>query len=137
MKSILKCLSLTAFLFLTTLPATTQTYAAKPAPAYAYSEDLDALIDQIVTSTQRLEPYVTLEENMRYLRPIKVLAGKTIAMIHGRGSHSERSIAMCELLVRKIRSADVFIEERYSVDATFTLILELQSYAERLDKVID
>ena len=100
-------------------------------------EGLVDMIDEVISSVKELEGYVTLNENQLYLRPIKVLGGKTKAMIIGRGSHSQRSIAMCNLLVKKIRTAAAFVESRYSVDATFDLAIQLDAITEQLDKAID
>ena len=126
------------FSLLLTTAAHAQTSPRTASDSYSGNEnELVEMIDQIIDNTKNLEEYVTLQENQKYLRPIKVLSGKTKAMIMGRGSYSGRSIAMCDLLVKKVKAASDFIESRYSVNATFELAIELESLDEQLDKMID
>jgi len=142
MKPVLKLVALSVFLItagaIANTPAAHATSIAAAEVAFTGGEDdLCDMIDSIIDTTKDLEEHVTLGENATYLRPIKVLAGKAKAMIRGRGTHSIRSIAACDFLIKKIQSAANFIEGRYSVNATFDLAIDLETEREALSKEIE
>ena len=94
-------------------------------------------VREILQAVDALAYYVSLEENQQFLQPIKVLAGRALAMTAGRGEYSSRTSASILAMIAQIDFATLFLEERMKVGATYEWAVILTGHKERLADMLD
>jgi hypothetical protein len=95
--------------------------------------DSAKLAKQAITLVDRLEPWASVEEYKEYLLPIKVASARVFSLARLTPYYSSRLHYGLVALKKQIKFAGPYIEETFSRENLFTIAVELQHIADKLE----
>jgi hypothetical protein len=95
--------------------------------------DSGKLAKQTITIVDRLEPWASVDEYKTYLLPIKISAARVFSLARLTPYHSSKLHWGLVALKKQIKFADPYIEETFSRENLFTIAVELQHIADKLE----
>lgn len=97
----------------------------------------ESLADRVVQLMIDIVPYSSLDEEAKYLVPIKIAAGKMRAMVIAHGFHSQQTRTAMLALQDKIESADAYLLILMESEALFDQIVEVYSIKETIKDLLN
>ena len=92
-------------------------------------------VRKIIQGVEALSQFVSLNDQQRYLLPIKTAAGHALALEYGRGDYSMKTGASIQALIAQVEFAQPFIEQQMEINAVYDWAIYLLSVKERLAQI--